>query len=101
MAGDTVSLKEFVERIFDEHGRALDLTAAALREKLQEMNQFRLQLERERALYIQGKDLTAILDRLRKLEDRDSNRDGKIWALGVFLAIMTTLVNLALRFWIK
>jgi hypothetical protein len=86
------------------------------------MNQFRIQLERERMLYIQAKDLSQLYerlrkveeertlyiqakdlnqfhDRLRKMEDRASNLDGRFWALGVGLTILTTLMNLAMRFW--
>jgi len=101
MTGDTVPLKEFIERIFDERERALDITAGALKDKLKEMNEFRLQLERERALYIQTKDLTPIQDRIRKLEDRGSNMDGRFWALGGTLTILTTILAIALRYWLR
>ena len=103
---DDVPLKEYVERIFSEHKAAQDLaqqtvqtTADALKDKLAEMNQFRLQLERERALYVQAKDLTPLSERVRAIEDHKANLDGRFWALGVGLTILTTLMNLALRFW--
>ncbi len=103
MAGDgqSVSLKEFVERIFAEREKALDITANALHEKLQEMNQFRLQLEQERALYVKNKDLEPLFDRIRKLEDRGSNLDGRFWALGIGLTLLTSGLSLALHLWFR
>lgn len=112
MSGDSVPLREYVERIIRDHERAqqaqyeaaqktVDVTAAALHEKLQEMNAFRMQLERERATYVQWKMLDPLVERVRMLEDRSSNLDGRFWALGVGLTILTTLLSLGLRFWVR
>ena len=107
---DWVPLKEYFERILKDNATArqaelaaanenMRLTAAALKEKLHEMNQLQRQIDLERSLYVRSKDLTPIDDRLRKLEDRWANLDGRFWTLGVGLTVLTTVLSLALRFW--
>ena len=94
-----VTLKEYVESRMDEREKAhvaqiinaersLELAATALREKLEQMNEFRRQIDSERALYTKRDDLDALVklhnadidrlsQRLEKLENWQANVTGR------------------------
>jgi len=94
-----VTLKEYIESRMDEREKAhrsqldnaernLQLAADALREKLDGMNQFRHQIDAERALYTKRDDLDALVklhnadidrlsQRLEKLENWQANVTGR------------------------
>lgn len=108
----TVELRDYVDRIFSElekaHNaqlqaaeKALGATAMALEARLETMNQFRSQIQEERGEYVRRDQLDPLLERLRKVEDRGSNMDGRFWALGIGLTIglgiFTTILNVILR----
>jgi len=107
-----VPLREYIESIFREKDKAydaalksqkesLELAADVLSHKLEMMNQFRAQVLEERGLYVRREQLDAVIDRLQKLEETDANRGGRLWAVGIGLAIvaalLSTLVTIALR----
>jgi len=94
-----VTLKEYIESRMDEREKAhvaqiinaersLELAASALREKLEQMNEFRRQIDNERALYTRRDDLDALVkfhnadidrlsQRLEKLENWQANVTGR------------------------
>ena len=115
-----VSLRDYFERVLSEKERAhkaefeaaqqaLKLATEALVARLETMNEFRAQITEERADYVRREGLYAAInpidDRLRKMEDRGANLDGRFWALGIGLtiglAVFSTLVSVVLRFAFK
>jgi chromosome condensin MukBEF ATPase and DNA-binding subunit MukB len=110
-----VSLREFIERILDERQTSLDFRFDAQQRALEVANreldhwklthnEFRQQIEHERALYVtrdsMGTQLGALQERVSKMEARDANQDGRFWALGAGLSVLLTILALALRFWV-
>ena len=100
-----VTWQQYVDRMFEEREklhsselaqahRALDLAAINLTDKLAEMNNFRLQLERERSLYLQKGDIVSIKEAIHKMEDRNSNMDGRFWALGAAVAFLSSVLSI-------
>jgi hypothetical protein len=90
---DGISIREYVERIFDEHEKAynaqrldaekhLNATAEALNSRLEGMNEFRHQIERERVSYATIDGMKNIEKRLEKLESLHS------WQLGFGAAVL-------------
>lgn len=105
-----VSLRDYFERILVEkdtasrvlaeaNQRALDLAAASVRAHDVLTNQFREQLTEERATYMTRKDLAPVEQRVTILEHAQSNLDGRFWALGIGVSLLTLVLNVALRFW--
>ena len=92
-----------------DHKGAHDLLAEAvkgkeqvLREKLDEMNQFRQQIIVERSLFVQREFYeerhNALIDRVAELEKYKSNLDGRFWMLGSVLGGITIVVNVVIYF---
>ena len=114
-----VSLKEYIESRMDEREkvhvaqletseRSLELAASALREKLEGMNQFRHQIDNERALYVRRDGLDALVKmhntdierlttRLEKLENWQSNVLGRQLIFGGAIIVISAIVTAALR----
>jgi hypothetical protein len=96
--------------------RAVDTAVGTLDVRLSEMNQFRAQIQEERGAFLTKSEYESrhreletrlattkdVVDkRIAALEIAKSNLDGRIWALGAALTIVTILVNMAFRFWPK
>lgn len=108
--GGSVSLRDYFERILSEkdtasrvlaeaNQRALDLAAASVRAHDVLTNQFREQLTEERATYMTGKDLAPLEIRLKELEHSRANLDGRFWALGAAVSLLSVVIGVVLRFW--
>lgn len=95
-----ITLREYVERILDERQRALELqfnssqreidaASKALGTRLESMNEFRKQIDEERALYVKRDRLDALesnlAERIKVLETSAANMTGRLWAAGVAL----------------
>jgi hypothetical protein len=106
--------KELRQQWQDAHERfhTLDKEALALARKeidrrLNEMNQFRDQIERERGEFVrrdmydeQHTALRVEMDaRLKLLESVRSNLEGRLWAIGAVIATLATAINLLLHYW--
>jgi len=114
-----VTLKEYIESRMDEREKAhrsqldnadrnLRLAADALREKLEHMNQFRAQIDAERALYVKRDQMDALLAsrqviveqliaRLEKLETWQANVMGRQIVFGGAVVVVSVLINTVLR----
>lgn len=107
-----VSLRDYIERIFDEKDtahlaqldsaeRALSLATESLSHRLESMNQFRKQLEDERIKYVREERFQMVLDRLRLVEEHDAARSGRqtviVTLTTVVAALMATVLTLLLR----
>ena len=114
-----VTLKEYIESRMDEREKAhrsqldnadrnLRLAADALREKLEHMNQFRAQIDAERALYVKRDQMDALLAsrqviveqlvaRLEKLETWQANLLGRQLVFGGAVIALAGIVTLAMR----
>ena len=107
-----VSLKEYVESIvladsklqearFAEHARALNLAKSEIDRRLEEMNQMREQINRERSSYVTRELFdrmhATLEDRVWKVEQFKSNIDGRLLAAGgLFVLIQLALSALAI-----
>ena len=80
------------------------------------MNQFRAQIQEERGEFLTkmeyesrhrelevrlGTTKDATDKRISTLELAKSNMDGRLWALGAGVTVLTILVNMAFRYWSK
>ena len=88
--------------------RNLSLAADALREKLDGMNQFRHQIDNERALYVKRDamdalakthsiDIDRLAQRLEKLENWQANVVGRQLIFGAAIIVLAGIVTLVLR----
>jgi len=88
--------------------RNLSLAADALREKLEHMNQFRQQIDAERALYVKRDGLDALVKmhnadierialRIEKLENWQANVLGRQIVFGGAVVVVSVLINTVLR----
>ena len=114
-----VTLKEYIESRMDEREKAhrsqldnaernLRLAADALREKLDHMNQFRQQIDAERALYVRrdgldtlaklhGIDIDRLAQRIEKLENWQANVLGRQLIFGGAVIVLAGIVTAVLR----
>lgn len=102
--------------------RAVDLALATLEKRLESMNEFRAQLDRQAQLFVNRDYLTAQLGaltvgmdkdietlgnraarneaRLDTLEKNAANLSGRLWAAGVAVGFTFTLLSLFLKFFV-
>ena len=114
-----VSWRDYVDLRIDEREKAhvtqiataernLHLAADSLHEKLAHMNQFRAQIDAERALYVKRDQMDALLQsrsiiveqlvaRLEKLEVWQSNVLGRQVVFGGAIVVVSVLINTVLR----
>ena len=113
------ALKHYIESRMDEREKShrsqldnaernLQLAADALREKLEHMNQFRHQIDNERALYVRRDGLDALVklhntdidrlaQRIEKLENWQANVLGRQLIFGGAVIVLAGIVTAALR----
>ena len=113
------ALKHYIESRMDEREKShrsqldnaernLSLAADALREKLEHMNQFRQQIDAERALYVKrdgldslakvhNADIERIALRVEKLENWQANVLGRQIVFGGAVVVVSVLINTVLR----
>ena len=113
------ALKHYIESRMDEREKShrsqldnaernLQLAADALREKLEHMNQFRHQIDAERALYVKRDGLDALVKmhnadierialRVEKLENWQANVLGRQIVFGGAVVVVSVLINTVLR----
>jgi len=107
-----VSLREYIESLLEERQKAQDLqwqsaqraleaADAALRVRLERMNEFRAQIQEERALYVRRDQLEPILQRLQEAENTESNLGGRFWMLAIVLTCGASLLTAGLVLFIK
>jgi len=107
-----VSLRDYIISLLDEREKAhtaqwaasqkaLDAASAALGARLERMNEFREQIREERVTYVRRDQFDPLVETIREIEDWRSNMKGRLWALGVGLAILTTVIDLAFRLYPK
>jgi hypothetical protein len=123
MTNDEISLREFMEARWAAHERehvalqrAVDTAVGTLDARLSEMNQFRAQIQEERGEFLskteyesRHRELETKLEagqhangkRISDLELAKSNMDGRMWAIGAGVTVLTIVVNMAFRFWPK
>jgi hypothetical protein len=84
------------------HSQALDLARESLEHRLEGMNEFRHQIEKERATYVTEKELalkfTALRNELKPLHDRHSFTKGRDWALGGIILFISTVIAMIINF---
>jgi len=95
---ERISLKEYVDMRFDEVKYSVTTTATQLDKRLDSMNEFRQQLNDQTRDFINRAEYNALVDRVNKNEQRISNFDGRTYAIGVFITIITVGVSIGLHF---
>lgn len=65
-----VSLREYIESLFEGRDKELILTAESLRRRLEDTE-----------------------ERLRKIEERNANHEGRLWAFSVVWAILIVVLH--------
>jgi hypothetical protein len=86
-----------LEKRFSIHMEAMkearELAKQGIEARLEKMNEFRTQLDRQAATFALSKDVEA---RFRPLEKWKDTMDGRIWALGLGLGILEVVLKI---FW--
>ena len=84
-----------------EH-EALNLALAELNRRLDEMNELRRQIDSERGRYPTRDYLDSVTSsidtRLKLLENKGSNLDGRFWAMGAVVGAIVIAVNVIMHF---
>lgn len=111
--GETVTLREHLEALeavrWAAHHDAHDAQETALARadetmtiRLEGMNEFRRQLDRERGSYVTGDrmedKIAPLIARLDLLERAQSNMSGRFTAATIALGLVVVVVNVALKF---
>ena len=88
---------------------SLRIAREDINRRLNEMNELRDQITKERAEFMRrdmfDREHTALRDgtdgRLKILEQAKSNLDGRVWAIGAGITILTVLLQFAMRYFTK
>jgi len=118
-----VALREYLERLIEEvrerddarwdsHRRehemlkqALDAAYNSQADKLEQMNEMRTQILSERGEFLKKGEYNIAHEqletRLGKVENKDSNLDGRFWMLGTVLVGLSIVFPLLLRYLVK
>jgi hypothetical protein len=94
-----------LERRASDADKAVEVALTDLGRRLDEMNQFRSQINEERGDFVQKETFDLKYDEMSKKVDAlslaKSNQDGRLWMLGVVLGALTVILNLALKYLFK
>jgi len=92
------------EEFHKQLAEALKLAVDALKQRLDEMNNFRTQINEERNTFLTKSwfenKYEELSNRVNKVESWRSNMDGRFWALGAALTGLVVLLQLVLK-WLK
>lgn len=97
----TVPLKEYLERIIDERTNSQAVAfvefKSTLNHRLEGMNEFRAQLEKQEKEYLRKESYNPsqdlVLARLSKLEDRQGMMVGGVILLGVLIPLLVHYIK--------
>lgn len=106
---ERISMRDYVDMRFTNIERATDLASNAVDKRLEGMNEFREQLNKQAALFVTRSELEdklkaesilnrALEARISLLENTISNLQGRFWAIGVGFTIFSTIIGIALHF---
>lgn len=123
MTDPEISLREFIEQLLTERQRAdnsrwqaheqvhvqeeiaRNLAIRDMNRRLEDMNQFRTQINTERGEYVNKESYALKHDELNKKVDQlliaKSNMEGRLWMLGAALTGFTVVLNFALKWLLK
>jgi hypothetical protein len=83
--------------------KAIDLASEDINRRLNEMNQFRSQLESERGTYMTrdmyDREHTALGNRVKELEIERGNQAGKAAAYASAIGVIVVMIKVALHYW--
>lgn len=105
--GSNPTLKEYFDKVLEERyrhhlellraaEREIDAKSKALEIRLESMNEFRDQIQNERAEYARKENMKELSDRVSKVELSISNQSGRFWAFGFIFAITFSIFNIFL-----
>ena len=92
MGKDTVTLREYIDRIFKERDRALRTALDSLNRRLKAMNEFRQTLSDQTGTFVTKTEFNALKERMDKQEGRSS---GFSAGWGYLIAAITVLTGVA------
>lgn len=92
--------------IHSSESKATEIAKKEVDRRLEEMNQIREQINKERGIYVlrqvydeQHNTLRDLIDaRLKVLETNKSNMEGRLWTMGAALSAVVVVVNLAIYY---
>ena|ERR1700690_3517790 len=98
-------LRERVDIRFSAKEEALNLALYRLNERLEERNELREQISKERGMYLSRERFDAehstLTGRVSALELQNSKWAGSLWMLGAAVSAIVVLVNIAMKIWLK
>ena len=84
------------ERIHQAEHEAINKAEVAVNQRLEGMNEFRVQLQTERSNYVQRMTFdttnSSIDTRLKLLENKGSNFEGRMWVIGAVVVIINLVI---------
>lgn len=97
MAEEHIALKEFIERIFDERQRALELSQKQIETRLESLNHLRAEVMRDRDSFVtksyQEQAHAEVIRRLSAVESAQSRLAGMGIVLLALAGIMGALIG--------
>jgi len=87
-----ISLKEFFLHKLEEQERSLTLARQSLEKRLEGMNEFRAQLQKQEGTFVTRKELDIILNTINK--DRRADISILISLLAIIVAVLTVFFKL-------
>lgn len=106
-------LERHVDNKFTAKDQIIDRTEKSLNERLLQMNEFRQQITSERLLYVNRdqlevavKNLESKIDMLlktftgdiRPLQAKQTFNSGAMWALGIFVTVVSTAISYVIAY---
>lgn len=88
-----------IELRFQAVDKATALAAESLSVRLEHMNEWRVDFERQRTTFITRIEIadkqSAIEGRVSALEQGSANMQGRLWAVGIAFSVTVTIINIA------
>lgn len=89
------------DNVHELEQRALQAALASSNQRLDEMNKLRTQIDQERGVYVRRDTFdttnSSIDTRLKLLENKQANNEGRMWVIGAIVII----INILLVYWKK
>jgi hypothetical protein len=94
-----------LEERYTAQQEAIGLARKDIERRLDEMNQFRAQINEERNIFMRKDTFDArhgeLEGKVSKTELWKSNMEGRMWMLGALITGFMVLIQIAFRYWLK
>lgn len=93
-----VTLKEYTDARFEALSNAIQNTATQLDKRLDGMNEFRQQINDLTRQFVTRQEHDLLVNRVNSNENKISNFEGRSYAVGVVVTIISLAASIALHF---